>query len=41
MIAKAKEQGCSVLMDIGSKGVTLATNVIMNTAVKVGSESNL
>lgn len=34
MIAKAKEQGCSVLMDIGSKGVTLATNVIMNTAVK-------
>ncbi|XP_065226603.1 receptor expression-enhancing protein 1-like isoform X2 [Planococcus citri] len=37
MIAKAKEQGCSVLMDIGSKGVTLATNVIMNTAVKGGS----
>lgn len=34
MIARAKDQGCSVLMDIGSKGVTLATNVIMNTAVK-------
>ena len=32
---KAKEQGYSVILDIGCKGMTLATNAIMSTAVKV------
>lgn len=36
MIAKAKDQGYNVILDIGCKGMTLATHAIMNTAVKVG-----
>ena len=35
LIVKAKEQGYSVILDIGCKGMSLATNAIMTTAVKV------
>lgn len=38
-INQAKEKGCSVVLELGSKGVNYATNVIMKTALKVGQVS--
>ncbi len=35
LLVKAKEQGYHVILDMGCKGVSLATNAIMNTAAKV------
>lgn len=35
MLAKAKERGYSTVLRIGSQGVTYATNVILQTAMKV------
>jgi len=35
-ISKAKEQGYHTMLQLGSKGVTYATNVIMQTAIKGG-----
>lgn len=34
-INQAKEKGCSAVLELGSKGVNYATNVIMKTALKV------
>lgn len=34
-INQAKEKGCSAVLQLGSKGVNYATNVIMQTALKV------
>lgn len=34
-ISKAKEQGYHTMLQLGSKGVTYATNVIVQTAMKV------
>lgn len=34
MLAKAKERGYSTVVSLGSKGVTYATNVILQTAMK-------
>lgn len=39
MLAKAKERGYSTVVSLGSKGVTYATNVILQTAMKVSSGS--
>ncbi|XP_066904183.1 receptor expression-enhancing protein 4 [Halyomorpha halys] len=36
MLAKAKERGYSTVVSLGSKGVTYATNVILQTAMKGG-----
>lgn len=34
-INQAKEKGCSAVIQLGSRGVNYATNVIMQTALKV------
>lgn len=38
-INQAKEKGCNAVLQLGTRGVNYATNVIMQTAFKVGQVS--
>ena len=40
-IARAKQQGYTTVVQLGTKGVNYATNVLMQTAIKVGGKLHI
>ncbi len=37
-IMQASDKGYSAVISLGSKGISYATNVVLNTAIKVGTK---